>query len=258
MDTTRHVRQSRVTTLDPDRVTRYLARIGVGPVTAPTLDALARLAHAHVTTIPFENLDIHLENPISLVPEEVVDKLTLDNRGGFCYELNGAFAALLVSLGYEVDLLEARVFNESRLGPRFDHVTICVYLDEAEWLVDVGFGTLIPAPIRIDELGSAGPFYLAPTESDWIDLVNNGNPQYRFDRTPHPLVHFAPTCICQQTSVDSHFTKKTICTLPNERGKVTISGRDLIVTVDGVKDRREISDDDELRALYQSEFGMTV
>ncbi|NOX24248.1 MAG: arylamine N-acetyltransferase [Actinobacteria bacterium] len=258
MDTTRHVRQSRVTTLDPDRVTRYLARIGAGPVTAPTLDALARLAHAHVTTIPFENLDIHLENPISLVPEEVVDKLTLDNRGGFCYELNGAFAALLVSLGYEVDLLEARVFNDSRLGPRFDHVTICVYLDEAEWLVDVGFGTLIPAPIRIDELGSAGPFYLAPTESDWIDLVNNGNPQYRFDRTPHPLVHFAPTCIFHQTSVDSLFTKKTICTLPNERGKVTISGRDLIVTVDGVKDRREISDDDELRALYQSEFGMTV
>ncbi len=258
MNTTRHVRQSRVTTLDPDRVTRYLVRIGTGPVTAPTLDALARLAHAHVTTIPFENLDIHLENPISLVPEEVVDKLTLDNRGGFCYELNGAFAALLVSLGYEVDLLEARVFNDSRLGPRFDHVTICVYLDEAEWLVDVGFGTLIPAPIRIDELGSAGPFYLAPTESDWIDLVNNGNPQYRFDRTPHPLVHFAPTCIFHQTSVDSHFTKKTICTLPNERGKVTISGRDLIVTVDGVKDRREISDDDELRALYQSEFGMTV
>lgn len=258
MDSTARVSQSKVTALDVDRIARYLTRIGVAPPVSPTLGALADLAYAHVTTIPFENLDIHLENPISLVPEEVVDKLTIDHRGGFCYELNGAFAALLVSLGYDVDLLEARVFDDSKLGPRFDHVTICVYLDGAEWLVDVGFGRLIPAPIRIDELGSAGPFYLAPTETDWIDLVDNGTPQYRFNRTPHPLAHFATTCIFHQTSIDSQFTKKTICTLPNDRGKITISGRDLIVTVDGVKERREISDDDELRVLYKSEFGVTI
>jgi N-hydroxyarylamine O-acetyltransferase len=252
------VSQSKVGALDSDRIDRYLERIGVARPAAPTMQVLADLARAHVTTIPFENLDIHLENPISLVAQEVVDKITIEQRGGFCYELNSAFATLLVSLGYEVDLLEARVFNDSKLGPRFDHVTLCVYLDGAEWLVDVGFGTLIPGPIQIDELGSAGSFYLAPTESEWIDLVDNGNPQYRFSRKPHPLVHFAPTCIFHQTSVDSHFTKKTICTLPNEHGKVTISGRDLIVTVDGVKQRREVTDDEELRALYKSEFGMIV
>ena len=257
-DPTARVSKAHVRALDADRVERYLNRIGVRPSGPPTLAALGALSHAHCTTIPFENLDIHLEKAISLVPDEIVDKITSGHRGGFCYELNGAFASLLTSLGYDVDLLEARVYSGGRLGVRFDHLTLVVYFEGGEWLIDVGFGILIPAPIRIDELGSAGTFYLAPTETDWIDLVDDGVLQYCFDRRPHRLVDFAATCIYHQTSVDSAFTKKTICTLPNDRGKVTSSGRDLIVTVDGMKSRRTITDDAELKSLYETEFGLSL
>lgn len=251
-------RHSHITPLDAGRVERYLDRIGVPEPGTPTVVALGVLSHAHCTTIPFENLDIHLEKAISLVPDEIVDKITTGQRGGFCYELNGAFASLLTSLGYDVDLLEARVYSGGRLGVRFDHLALVVYIEGGEWLIDVGFGILIPTPLRIDELGSADTFYLAPTETVWIDLVDDGVLQYSFDRRPHRLVDFGAACIYHQTSVDSAFTKKTICTLPNDRGKVTISGRDLIVTVDGVKSRRTIADDDELKSLYETEFGLSL
>jgi N-hydroxyarylamine O-acetyltransferase len=64
-----------------------------------------------------------------------VTKVARMHRGGFCYELNGAFAALLTALGFRVSLLSARVFGAGkRPGPPFDHMTLRVDLAEP-WLV---------------------------------------------------------------------------------------------------------------------------
>src|SRR5687768_6027378 len=92
---------------------RYLSRMGT-PSTAggPSADGLAALHAAHLWTIPFENLDIHLGRPIRLDEASLVAKVVTARRGGFCYELNGLFAALLQSLGYQVSLLSARVYSD--------------------------------------------------------------------------------------------------------------------------------------------------
>jgi N-hydroxyarylamine O-acetyltransferase len=80
-----------------------------GPPPPPTIEGLRRLHTAHLERIPFENLSIHLGEPIALEPEALVAKIVDRRRGGFCYELNGAFATLLRSLGFDVTLLAARV-----------------------------------------------------------------------------------------------------------------------------------------------------
>src|SRR6266567_8643850 len=121
----------------------YLDRIGAGRPAKADTAALRSLHRAHLLTVPFENLSIHLREPISLADGELIDKIVTRRRGGFCYELNGAFALLLGALGFDVGLLSARVFGDDRLGPPFDHLTLLVHTADRDgrWLADVGFGS---------------------------------------------------------------------------------------------------------------------
>ena len=103
-----------ITGLTDEQRARYLSRIGM-PERAlpPDVVTLRALQRAHLRAVPFENLDIHLGRSIILDTDAIVGKIVDDRRGGFCYELNGAFAALLASLGYSVTLHEARVTETS-------------------------------------------------------------------------------------------------------------------------------------------------
>jgi N-hydroxyarylamine O-acetyltransferase len=83
----------------------YLDRIGYTGPRAPMAETLRALHRQHMLTVPFENLDIGLGRKIVLDPERFFDKIVGSGRGGFCYELNGAFASLLTALGFRVDLL---------------------------------------------------------------------------------------------------------------------------------------------------------
>src|SRR5512145_1406842 len=107
-------------------VDSYLARIGyAGPLrTEPQV--LRDLHRAHMHSVPFENLDIHLGRRIELGLEPIYDKIVRRRRGGFCYELNGLFAWLLERLGFELQRHSARVFGAAGLGPEFDHLTLQV------------------------------------------------------------------------------------------------------------------------------------
>src|SRR5262245_35618854 len=108
----------------------YLRRIGVaGPVRADAR-TLKRLHRQHLFTVPFENLSIHLSQAVQLDEASLYDKIVRRRRGGFCYELNGLFAALLRRLGYPVTLLSAGVARAGGgFGPEFDHLLLLVELD---------------------------------------------------------------------------------------------------------------------------------
>jgi N-hydroxyarylamine O-acetyltransferase len=130
----------------------YLARIGVTRPVSADLQALRDLQAAHLLAVPFENLSIHLGEPIVLDQAALVTKVARMRRGGFCYELNGAFAGLLTALGFRVSLLSARVFGEGgQPGPPFDHMTLRVDLAEP-WLADVRFGPFATTDISTSAL----------------------------------------------------------------------------------------------------------
>src|SRR5215472_10576938 len=113
--------------MDNKTLAAYLDRIAVAR--PPVLDeaALGMLHRAHLLAVPFENLSIHLGEPISLDEDDLKGKIVGRRRGGFCYELNGAFAALLERLGARVRRVSARVFGaDGQLGPPFDHLALVV------------------------------------------------------------------------------------------------------------------------------------
>ena len=92
-------------------VDAYLARIGAARPERPSTEALQVLHAAHLRSVPFENLSIHLGEPVILDESALLDKIVGRRRGGFCYELNGLFAALLTALGFDVTLLAGRVLT---------------------------------------------------------------------------------------------------------------------------------------------------
>src|SRR6267378_2304717 len=134
-------------------ITAYLNRINYRGSLVPTPETLRDLQVAHLLSVPFENLSIHAKEPIVLKDKALFSKIVERRRGGFCYECNGLFAALLRALGFSVSMLSAKVANaEGVFGPDFDHMTLLVSLAE-RWLVDVGFGDSFREPLRLDERG---------------------------------------------------------------------------------------------------------
>jgi N-hydroxyarylamine O-acetyltransferase len=240
-------------------VNRYLERIGVDRPNHPDLDGLRRLQLAHLRTVPFENLSIHLDEPIVLTEAALFAKIVDRRRGGFCYELNGLFAALLTALGYEVDLLAARVFGSGTFGPPFDHLALRVNLGDP-WLVDVGFGRFADAPLRLNttagQPAAGGVFHIETADDIIVD--QDGEHQYRLDPRPYALTDFAPTCWWQQTSPDSHFTRALTCSLPTESGRVTLSGSRLITTTDGERVEQTLESADAVLVAYRTHFGIML
>lgn len=132
----------------------YFARIGYRGPREPSLGVLRSLHVAHPAAIPFENLDPLLKRPVVLETEALAAKLVAERRGGYCFEQNALFRAVLEALGFAVTPLIARVVwmapPERPLGPR-NHMLLKVDLPEGPHLADVGFGgQLMSAPLRLE------------------------------------------------------------------------------------------------------------
>lgn len=241
----------------------YARRLGfVGPQ-RPDLDTLRALHRAHIRTIPFENASVLFGEPIDIDQAAFVRKLGVENRGGFCYELNGAFGALLVDLGFEVAFLEARTYGEAgRLGPRHDHMALCVTLDEP-WLADVGFGYSFVEPLRLatsdTQIDPVGAFRLVSANDgidvEWRHRDGRWVAHYRFDPEPCAIGDFAATCRYQQTSPDSPFVADWLCSWTGDHGGVTLSDGRLIVTDGESRTEAEVSPD-ALPATLEAHFGI--
>jgi N-hydroxyarylamine O-acetyltransferase len=247
----------------PPPLAAYLARIGAAHPHRADPATLQELQLHHLLTVPFENLSIHLDESIVLDPEALVDKVVRRRRGGFCYELNGAFATLLAGLGFPVTLLAARVFGADGLGPPFDHLALRVDLDSSgSWLVDVGFGRHSHYPLRLDtrtdQADPGGTFWLADTADGDLDVIRDGQPQYRVEARPRTLADFEPTCWWHQTSPRSHFTQGPVCSRLTEAGRVTLSDRTLVHTTGDRRQERTLTDDAEVLAAYRTWFGIVL
>jgi len=250
--------------MDDGMVAAYLVRIGA---TRPQMLDAATLRHlhrAHLMSVPFENLSIHVGEAISLADDDLADKIVRRRRGGFCYELNGTFALLLEALGATVARLAVRVYGDGRSGPPFDHLALAVRLPDGTgpWLVDVGFGDHSVYPLALDSRSlqddPAGQFVLADGEDGDVDVLRNGQPQYRVEMRRRSLADFVPTCWWQATSPVSHFTQSTICSRLTETGRISISGRTLISTTGAERTEQELADESALLAAYSSHFGITL
>ncbi|WPO76401.1 arylamine N-acetyltransferase [Streptomyces sp. KN37] len=258
--------------MDTEQTDAYLRRIGAVRPAAPTTQALRDLHLAHLRAIPFENLSVHLGEEIELTAGALVTKIVDARRGGFCYELNGAFAALLTALGFDVTLLQARVYDDTgRLGIPYDHLALRVGTrDGGDWLADVGFGAHSHLPLAFGERGEqsdpGGTFRLvesaegdpASGPSGDLEVLKDGKRQYLLEPRPRALADFTVGAWYHRTSPASHFARSLVCSIVTDDGRLTLSGRTLTATVDGERQVTELSSEAEVLAAYERHFGIRL
>jgi N-hydroxyarylamine O-acetyltransferase len=245
-------------------VAAYLERITYLGPTEPSPETLRAIHRAHMFAVPFENLDISLGRTIICDESRFIDKIVNRRRGGFCYELNGAFAALLGALGFEVTLLSARVARaDGSDGPEFDHLTLRVDFEEP-WLVDVGFGDGFLEPLRLQPdleqpqigrcyrlTGAGGVFRVeVRTNHKW-------KTEYSFTGQPRQLSDFTAMCHYHQTSPDSSFTHNRTCSRATPDGRLTLSNGKLIETHNGARSERTLNEQEWVGCLRDL-FGVVL
>jgi N-hydroxyarylamine O-acetyltransferase len=247
-------------------VNTYLDRINYTGALAPSAETLCGLHVAHLLSVPFENLDIPLHRPIVLDEAALFDKIVERRRGGFCYELNGLFAWLLRELGFNVQMLSAGVMGrDGQFGPDFDHMTLLVTLEQ-RWLADVGFGDSFREPILLDERREQqqdGRAYRLHADGSRLILMQregdgNWEAQYCFTLQPRQLGDYQEMCLYQQTSPQSSFTQRRICTRATPQGRITLSDMRLITMENGQRTERTLTDQTEYTDVLRQHFGIDL
>ncbi|MGI8733700.1 MAG: arylamine N-acetyltransferase family protein [Pyrinomonadaceae bacterium] len=248
----------------------YLSRLQYSGPTTPNAETLLQLQVAHLQTVPFENLSIHAGEPIVLENDALYEKVITRRRGGFCYELNGLFAALLRSLGFKVDMLSAGVANDKGgFGPDFDHMALLVKAPETaavSWLADVGFGDSFSEPLLLDnrdEQRHGERSYRIVPDGEHLILMQrerdaDWKPQYRFTLEPHIYSDYQEMCHYHQTSPESHFTRGRVCTRATPEGRITLSGMRFVTTIPGGRHERTLPDENAYEQLLREEFGIDM
>ena len=242
----------------------YFRRIEYAGARQPTLPALMDLHLAHATHIPFENLDVMLRRPIRLDLASIETKLVQNRRGGYCYEQNLLFAAVLERLGFSVTLLAARVrFGAQRVLPR-THVALAVDVDGDRWLADLGFGScglLVPIPLITGEyqqfawtyrLDREGDLWVlrAPVGGVWQDL-------YVFTLEPQIAVDFEPPNHYVSTHPDSRFVQTLTVQHVAPDSRRVLRNTVLTTTTPAGDTVRRLCTNAELLTVLAAEFGLT-
>ena len=252
-------------------VVTYLKRIHHTQRVKPDVDTLHGLQIAHMQSVPFENLDIGLKRVIQIKEPDIWNKLVVNKRGGFCYELNGLFAWLLKQIGFEVTYLNARDYHEAddTFGIDFDHLVLMVRIpnESTRWLVDVGWGDTFTQPLDIDnpEWQEQGlrAYRLEPFR-DGHQLWQRGygekiERQYYFDLIPHQFpAEYEATCRYHQTSPQSIFTRNRIISRLTEDGRISLDNDRLIITAHGQRQEAPLQNEEEFHDLLKKYFDIVL
>lgn len=244
----------------------YLQRINyTGQVSADSATLYALMRH-QLFSVLFENLDVQAGKVVSLVPEEIVDKLIQQGRGGYCYEVNGLFAMALEALGIPYIFVSARSMFYPTRRPK-THMALIAQVDGRQWLCDLGFGSYgIRAPIPLDLLDSEiyqdfdvfrltqdakGEYLLqAKVEGEWAN-------QYGFDLTPQEWIDFVPANYLNSTHPDAIFVQKLLIVQHHAEGRRILLGNMLkTVTAKGVE-KQQLTEKD-ITYLLQHHFALPV
>ena len=247
-------------------VIAYFHRLGLEmPERIVPDSALLRKLHlAHTTTVPYENLDILRNVPISLEEDALFRKIVEEDRGGLCFELNGSFGNLLRHLGYGVTDYAARYLRGEPAPPMRRHRVMRVEAVDGVWLCDVGIGEAAQRePIRLEEglvQEQFGESYKLEKEDflGWVlwDLYKGEwRKFYSFTEEPQLMSDFVALNFYCEKHPDSPFNKQEMFAVKTLDGRRTLDGNLYKEIRGGTVTARELRPE-EMPEAY-ARFGLT-
>ncbi len=249
--------------------TIYLRQLGIAQRPEATLAALRDLQLRHTGAIAFETLSTMLRAPVPIDLASLQRKILHGGRGGYCYELNLLFLALLRELGFDARGLTGRVLMggpEDALPPR-THMLVLVTLEGRRYIADVGFGGMVPtAPLLLDSEDAQAtphePYLVARRDERYIlraHVAGEWRALYVFDLAPPAPVDYEVGNWYVSTHPDSPFVGQLVVARTGEGWRKTLRNGDFAVHRVGIgTDRRRLADADSVIAVLRDEFGLLV
>jgi N-hydroxyarylamine O-acetyltransferase len=250
---------------------QYLDRVHYTGNLEPNLETLITLHRAHLQTIPYENLEIHFGRKLELNLERIFERLVLERRGGWCYEMNGLFAWVLREIGFDVRLVSTQVTrSDGSLMAPGDHVALIVQLETESqklWLVDVGWGNgfLDPLPLEVGTFRQGFLEYRLESVGDAWRFHNQqyGADGFTFMLEPHSLEprgleEFQERCTWLQSSPESGFVRVTVCQRFTPEGINTLRDATLIRIRSSGELKHTISSFEEYEHVLREDFLLEV
>ncbi|MGE8065605.1 arylamine N-acetyltransferase family protein [Pseudomonas sp. NPDC089569] len=247
----------------------YLQRLGFSSPPAPTLETLRQLQLRHTGAFPFENLTTLSGEPVLIDLPSVERKVLHEGRGGYCYELNNMYLALLQELGFDARGISGRVVMGQPEGawPARTHRLSLVTLDGVRYITDVGFGGMVPtAPLILDSTAEQ----VTPHETWRIEphadgytlrarVADEWRAMYIFDLQRQEDIDYTVGNWYVSTHPESSFARQLMVARTGEGWRRTLNnGSFAIHRVGCESERRQVVDVQELIALLEHEFGIRV
>ena len=245
----------------PD-LSAYLRRIGIDEDTLePTKENLDRLIRAHLTHVPFENITVYREGacPDLAVPA-LFDKIVTRRRGGYCFELNGLFYALLQAAGYDVYPVACRIRYGFDMIRPLSHRASVVTIDGQKYFADVGYGGP-SAHCAVPFGGEAEGFFVA--EDGIFTTVfrreeDGDKPVISFDDRPFLPMDFIPLNYQIAMAPGSYFQMMLLVNLATDTGSRSVTGDVYKCHDNGKVTERKLASEEELLQTLKDEFGICL
>jgi arylamine N-acetyltransferase len=243
---------------------RYFERIGFAGNPRPDIQTLREIHRRHVTSIPYENLDVQFGVSVSRAPHEIFEKLVIQRRGGWCFEMNGLLAWALEKIGFEVERLAGAVHRESRGNEMIgNHLVLLIDLGET-WLADTGYGDGLIEPVLLKE----GPFNTGPFQCR-LDKITDG--WWRYQNDPNgsaPSFDFNPnlpgedllelSCHSLQTDPFSSFVLNAVVQRWVSDEHLSLRGRVFTHTSSRRKKSRIVRDSQDYVRVLKQDFNLDL
>jgi len=249
-----------------EKTKNFLRRIGLDGITiTQSLDFLAKIQEACVLHIPYENLDILKNKPLSLDSEDIYKKIVLENRGGYCFELNALLHFMLTEMGFTVKSCFARFLRGEKTVPFRRHRIVVVTLNGEDYLLDIGVGQIAPRfPLKLKEgqlQEQNGETYRFACDSNlgWVlsDLHKGEWRQYiSFTTERQYEADFQTTSFWCEKHPDSPFNKGNMVSIKTPEGRKTIDKNIYKEFAGEVLVKEEILDTDALKQVLAEVFGI--
>ena len=247
----------------------YLRRLGFAAPPLPTLDTLRELQRRHTATFAFESLSTLLHRPVPIDLPALERKVLHDGRGGYCFELNCLYLALLRQLGFEARGITARVLlgRPEEAWTARSHFLALVSIDGVPFISDVGFGGMTPtAPLRLDTEEAQPtphePFRVSPHRDGFLlraQVAGEWRALYHFDLQQQGEIDLEVGNWYVSTHPRSPFVGALMASRTGEGLRLALDGASFTVHRMGLpSERRRIEDVDALVNVLQDDFGIRL
>ncbi len=258
--------------MNKEQTEKYIERLGLDSSLVnhnPDRELLDIIQFSHVTTVPYENLDILSGIPLRLDESSLYAKIVERHRGGYCFEVNASYNYLLNSLGYNTLSCFARFLRGEKSIPKRRHRILIVdspYMD-GRYFADVGIGQKAPrVSLKLEEglvQEQYGEVYRFEKDKllGWVlcELCDGkwGNVM-AFTEEPQLETDYITTSFYCEKHPDSPFNKGNMLAIKTETGRITISNYELRIFDGNHVTVKAIENDDEFKHILDKFFGIRI